>query len=779
MIDAAEPRGQYCGKLLADLGADVIKLEPPEGDAGRHKPPFKNGGQASLFWAYYNANKRGVLLPRDDAEQRQRLVRWADVLIITDDGDDFEQLADVNPRLIVATVSRFGAGPYRDYPGTSRSVFAMSGVMKTIGPPQGPPVAAPGQLPFDLTSVDAASGILAALLMRLTTGRGQHVEVAALDVMAAQVNPRPREQYVDARYERVYNPTLAPGGTFECLDGGVELTIVLLGHWQGLRELIGNPPEIAGPEWNDRGYREAHADYLGRIVAANFATRRQAEVVEQAQLLRVPCGPVNTTASFAADRQVQARGFFVAAASPELGPHKVAGAPFKLSNQAWQLRRPAPRLGEHTREVLDEISLSEGQGAMPGRGGDRLPSQRERTAAAPLAGVRVLSFTTAFAGPTAARYLADLGAEVIKVESRRRWDNTRHSSSAGVASQTEPGGAPTAPGFGYFNRNTLGVAVDLSLDQGQELVRKLVGLCDVVLENFSFRVMRKWGFGYDELKAIKPDIILLDMQGMGASGPLKDYLSFGPTLHSYSGLTSLWGYSHSSFIDYVAAQHAVFAVLAAILHRRQTGQGTHIDMAQLEAAAATLGVPYLDYFVNGTVERYGDQRLEQDAPAGCYPCLGDDVWCVVEVAGDQQWQRLRQAMGDPAWAADPGLDEASGRCSRRAEIDERLSAWTRGFSAPDLQRLLLEAGVSAGAVRPAWDVFEDPHLLARGSYWDIQHPVLGSWRYPALTIRLSGAPDAPRRPAPMLGEHNTYVFGKLLGLSDGELEALTKASVLT
>jgi crotonobetainyl-CoA:carnitine CoA-transferase CaiB-like acyl-CoA transferase len=764
VLDAAAPHGQYCGKLLADLGADVVKLEVPEGDPGRSQVPLSASGE-SLFWAYYNSNKRSVTRPSDV----EPLVRWADVLITTDQDLSFAQFATVNPRLILTTISPFGDGPYRDYPATSQSVFAMSGIMKTIGPPARPPAAAPGQLPFDLASTDAASGVVAALLMRLRSGVGQHVQVAALDVLAAQVNPRPREQYVDARFERIYNPTLAPGGTFQCLDGAVELTIVLLGHWQGLKELIGNPPKISGPEWNDRSFREAHAAHLGEIVAAAFASRCQADVVEQAQRLRVPCGPVNTTASFAVDRQIEARGFFVDTISPGLGQHKTAGAPFKLSNHAWQLRRSAPRLGEHTREVLDDAATH----------GDSTTFRATALAEAPLSGVRVLSFTTAFAGPTAARYLADLGADVIKVESRRRWDNTRHSSSAGTGGRAEPSGAPTAPGFAYFNRNTRGVAIDLSLEEGQALIRRLVGLCDVVVENFSYRVMRNWGLGYDELKVIKADVILLDMQGMGASGPLKDYLSFGPTLHSYSGLTSLWGYSHSSFVDYVAAQHAVFAVLAAILRRRQIGNGLHIDMAQLEAAAATLGVPYLDYFVNGVVERFGDYRLVQDAPSGCCACMGEDAWCVVDVGSDDQWLRLRRAMGDPSWAGDPELATQSGGRKRRDDIDRRLGEWTRTSPAAELERRLLGAGVPAGAVRPAWDVFEDPHLLARSSYWDIEHPVLGKWRYPGLTIRLSGAPSPPRRPAPLLGQDNEYVFGELLGLPQDELARLADAGVLS
>jgi crotonobetainyl-CoA:carnitine CoA-transferase CaiB-like acyl-CoA transferase len=397
----------------------------------------------------------------------------------------------------------------------------------------------------------------------------------------------------------------------------------------------------------------------------------------------------------------------------------------------------------------------------------------------PLAGIRAVAFTTAFAGPTAARYLADLGAEVIKVESRRRWDNTRHASSAGVASVKEPNGAPTAPGFGYFNRNQLGVAIDLSQDRGRELMLKLLAKTDVVIENFSFQVLQKWGFTYDKLTAIKPDIIVLDMQGFGQSGPNRDYISFGSIIHSYCGLASLWGSAHGFFVDYVAAQHAVLAVLGALVHRRRTGRGMHIDLAQLETSGAMLGVPYVDYFVNGVVQRKGDGRLANDAPAGCYRCKGEDAWCVIEVTGDDDWRRLRTAIGNPEWARDSRFETAAGRLAHRAELDEGLAAWTKHHADREVQQKLQAAGVPAAAVMAGREVFTDPHLKATQFYWSTDHVALGKWQYPRLPIHLSAAPEPPPRPAPMLGEHNGYVFGELLGLSAPEIEALTEQGVLS
>ncbi|HLG72537.1 MAG TPA: CoA transferase [Chloroflexota bacterium] len=397
----------------------------------------------------------------------------------------------------------------------------------------------------------------------------------------------------------------------------------------------------------------------------------------------------------------------------------------------------------------------------------------------PLAGLRAVAFTTAFAGPTVARYLADLGAEVIKVESRRRWDNTRHASSAGVASVMEPTGAPTAPGFGYFNRNQLGVAIDLSQDRGRELMLKLMAKTDVVVENFSYQVLQKWGFTYDKLTAVKPDIIMLDMQGFGQSGPNRDYISFGSIIHSYSGLASLWGSAHGFFVDYVAAQHAVLAVLSALFHRRKTGRGMHIDLAQLETSGAMLGVPYLDYFVNGVVQTHGDGRMLRDAPAGCYRCLGEDSWCVIEVTSDDDWRRLRTAIGSPSWAMDAKFDTTAGRLANRTALDEGIAAWTVQHGDREVQSLLQESGIPAAAVIAARDVFADPQLAATDFYWTTDHAALGAWKYPRLPIHLGASPEPPPRPAPMLGEHNSYVFGDLLGLSAEEIATLTDEGVLS
>jgi crotonobetainyl-CoA:carnitine CoA-transferase CaiB-like acyl-CoA transferase len=385
-----------------------------------------------------------------------------------------------------------------------------------------------------------------------------------------------------------------------------------------------------------------------------------------------------------------------------------------------------------------------------------------------------VSFSTAFAGPTASRYLADYGAEVIKVESLRRPDNTR--STAG--GEREPSGASTSAHFQHFNRNKRGIAINLTEERGRELMRDLLRLTDVVTENFSGRVLKNWGFDYEGLRKIRDDIILLDMQGLGQTGPWSEFISYGSNLHSYSSLTSVWGYSHSFIVDYLAAEHAVFSVLAALIHREQTGQGTHIEFSQAEAVTALLGTSFLDYFANGRVQRNVQNGSQQYAPHNCYRCRDSDSWCVIAVTSDDQWRHLCDALGRADWAADERLATTQGRLALTAQLDLEIEAWTSARQAIEIEHLLQAAGVPAAAVRTRADMSADPHLHERGYIVDIDHPILGTRDYFGLPIRLSETPGRIARHAPLLGQDNTYVFSELLGLSSDEVAALTSEGIL-
>ena len=391
----------------------------------------------------------------------------------------------------------------------------------------------------------------------------------------------------------------------------------------------------------------------------------------------------------------------------------------------------------------------------------------------PLTGVRVLDLTWVLAGPYCTRMLADLGADVIKVQSR----------TTGV--REEDGDDPY---YRTWNRNKSGVTLNLGTEEGLALLRRLAAQCDVVIENFSARVLDNWGIDYETLRAERPDIVLLSLSGMGHAGPWKDYVSFGPTIQALAGLTALTaepagppagpGYPYA---DHVAGATAALAVVAALHQRDATGEGQWVDISQLEALAATLGPALLDATVNGRItESVGNRDpYDEAAPRGVYPCRGDDRWLALAVPDDEAWTRMCRALGDEALGGDPTLASVAGRLASAAMIDTRIAAWTRSHTPEEAMAALRATGVPAGAVQLADDLVErDPQLRHRGFFVDVPDEAGRSFRsdgYPAL---FSGTPPTFRQAAPRLGADNERVFGGLLGLSREEIARLEAARVI-
>jgi len=367
-VELVHPLGQYCGHLLADLGADVIKVEAPSGDLARKMGPFATvEPERSLYFDYYNTNKRSLAVKTTDEAGRgilERLLESADIWIETPDlGNsldsdlDLRRLRSTCPTAIHVSLRGFGpGGPYEGYRASNLVVFAMSGLMHNVGPPDGPPVAAPGQLAFDLAATDAASGALLAILVRKRTGAGQEVEVTALETLATELSPSPAGQRPVRRGNR--HADIAPSGVFDCQDGAVELAVIMPAQWDALKEVLGQPSTLGAPEWNDREFRRDHTDELYQLVATSLKSERRDELVQRAQRLRLPCLPANSIADYAAGVHPTEREYFVSAAHFDAPYHSIPGAPYRFSVGGWELRTPAPAIGEHSREVLRNLEYS-------------------------------------------------------------------------------------------------------------------------------------------------------------------------------------------------------------------------------------------------------------------------------------------------------------------------------------------------------------------------------------------------------------------------------------
>jgi crotonobetainyl-CoA:carnitine CoA-transferase CaiB-like acyl-CoA transferase len=391
---------------------------------------------------------------------------------------------------------------------------------------------------------------------------------------------------------------------------------------------------------------------------------------------------------------------------------------------------------------------------------------------APLAGVRVLDLTWVVAGPVATRILADLGADVIKVERRNAMDfGDRRGGLSGT-----------------LMRGKRSVVLDLNDPRGLDLVRRLAAASDVVIDNFSARVMTNLGLDYDSLRVLRPDVICVRMTGFGLTGPDRDHVSYGPTLQALAGYTLLmaepggppagFGYSYS---DLAGGNLGALAVLAALWHRRRTGRGQLVDLAQLEAVASMLGPVLLARGMDGgTSTPAGNASQEEPAaPHGVYPCAGDDRWLAITVFGDDEWARFADAIGRPAWTREPRFATRAGRLAHADELDASVAAWTRAQQAEDAMARLQEAGVAAGLVANAEDLCaRDPQLAGRGHFVEVPTPEGRTVRIDGPAFLLSETPAAVRRPGPLLGEHTDEVLAGVLGCTAGELHALRAAGVI-
>jgi benzylsuccinate CoA-transferase BbsF subunit len=400
------------------------------------------------------------------------------------------------------------------------------------------------------------------------------------------------------------------------------------------------------------------------------------------------------------------------------------------------------------------------------------------TAAAPLAGVRVVDFTQVVAGPYATLQLAYFGAEVIRVESRARGDPWRFRDG-----NRDPDGSVP---FADQSKGKRSVTLNLKTPEGIALVKRLVALSDVVIENFSVGVMDRLGLGYAALRAVRPGLIQVSMPGLGNSGPQKNDVTFGPTLMALCGLTYLWNHadlpepvgSQTSYPDYVAGLHAAFAILAALHYHEATGQGQFIDLAQAEVTATLLGPAIAEALNNGREALPRGNTSPSAAPHGCYRCAGDDAWVAIAVETDAQWAALADVLGRPAWTAEARLAAALGRVAAREEIDAQLSAWTRERDARAVMEQLQAAGVPAGIVAGGEELYADPQLRAREFLVRYDHPLLGALELPDAPVRFRHARPHTARHGPLLGADNAYVLGELLGLSEDERQALAARQVV-
>ncbi len=785
VLDLGGLKTAYCGRIFADFGAEVILVEPPGGDSTRRLPPFA-GDQAnmerSLVFLALHTNKLSIVLDLEEEDGRaelRRLARTADVVVegfqpgyLDDIGLGFADLQRENPELIYCSITPFGqSGPFAGYKGLDLHAEAMGGLLMAQGDPGRQPCMSPAFLGYELPSIHGALGIFHALFARGTTGRGQHVDVSMQEVTAniALYN------YI-ALYGRSASISERPGDTayggvsvFPCSDGHVMIAALNPKQYMALAEWVGDLA-LQDAVFEDRLTRQENAEFINTAIEAFTSKLTVAYVVEEAQRRRIPTAPMNTPGTLSRDPQFVAREFFVRGDHPVVGELEMAGAPGNLSETPWRFFRPAPLLGEHTDDLLASVQDTRRRGAA---------RRSRRTSSLPLERVRMTDLTRALVGPYATRQLADFGAEVIKIESGL-FDLQARTQ---ITSPTQP----------EINRNKLSISVDLHTHDGQELVRRLIKVSDVVAENYSPGALQRWGLDYANVRQFKPEIVYLSISGFGQTGPFSSYVSWGRQATAAAGIVHLWGHADSPLsgncgIDY--ADNFVGSLGATLLeialyHRRLTGRGQYVEVSMTEGMASAAGIPFLDFSVNGRSGAASGNQRPYAVPHEVYPCKGEDAWCAIACTNDEEWAGLGRALtpvgGEPLpWTQDARFATLEGRLENRGEIDDQLSEWTRRLTPRQTMILLQNEGVPATAVQTNEDMFFDHHLRARNYIVPITHGDTrwGTIEHPGFTAQLSETPGRVRTGAPALGQHNRKVLGRLLGLTAADIRELQEAKVL-
>ncbi|MDP2917560.1 MAG: CoA transferase [Dehalococcoidia bacterium] len=392
-----------------------------------------------------------------------------------------------------------------------------------------------------------------------------------------------------------------------------------------------------------------------------------------------------------------------------------------------------------------------------------------------LEGLRVVDLTWVIAGPFCNKLLADMGAEIIKVESRHKVDGLRME---GPWKDNIPTGPNRSGLFDTMNVNKLSFLLNLRVAAGLDIFKRLVEASDVVIENFSSGTMEKFGLGYPVLSEVNPRIVMIRLSGYGQTGPYSNYISFGPTLQAISGLTYITGHPGrtpvgigQAYPDYTGGLFAALAILSGIRQCRRTGKGQCIDLSQYEGAVCVLGHTLLDYTVNGRIPEATGNRHPYACPHGCYRCKGDDRWCAIAVYNDKEWQAFCHVLGNPAWTSDPAFATFLGRKKREDELDRLIEEWTIERSAEEVMESIQSAGVPAGVVQNVKDLItDDCHMKAREYYQEMEHPPIGKIVPEGIPFKLLGTPGSLRTPAPLLGEHNDYILKSILGMSQEEID---------
>jgi crotonobetainyl-CoA:carnitine CoA-transferase CaiB-like acyl-CoA transferase len=756
------PAAAYAARLFADFGAEVIKVEAPDGDPTRSFPPLIEGD--SGWFAYLNYGKRSVTSDKADVEA---LRLSADVLI---DSSGIDR--DPPTNAVTIDLSWFGrSGPYRDYKTTDAVCRALAGFVQLIGPAEGPPLSLPDYQSAIMGGLGAFIPAMAALLGRQARRYEVSVHEATIalaeyQAIDAWATGTPQKRWGFNRFTPTY-----PMGVYRCKQGWIGITIVTPAQWRAFCDLLGmadlarQSNMVMGPE------RLAHADALEARFVPRFLDRTADEWFAEALQRRLPFAIVPDMKQVLEWPVFRERKAIVPIA---MGSRIVGapGSPLHLTRTPPNFGGRVPEIGEHNHSCHPERS----------EGSHRRVHEILRCAQddrRPLAGLRIIDLSMGWAGPICTRNLADLGADVIKIEACGYPDWWRGVDNRAETVTQRP--YEKSARFNIMNRGKRAITLDLTEPEGVALAKALIKDADAVIENYSAEVLRKFSLDHAALVQVNPSLVMVSMAAFGAAGPWRETRAYGSTLEQGSGLPSVGGrvddppmMNHLAYGDAVGGLNACAALLVALLHRQRTGEGQFIDLSQVQCMLPFAAAWAIEQSATGRTSPRAGNRHPRFVPHGVFPCAGVDKWVSIAVIDDAMWLALAALVG----LDEPALASAAARRMHEDRIEAAIAAWTIKRSPDEAMETLQRAGVAAGAVRHPMDLLVDPHLKARNFWQWIERAYVGRHPQPSPPYRDGDGPIAICTPAATLGQHNEEVLCDLLGLSKADLERLERKGII-
>ncbi|UMB71939.1 CaiB/BaiF CoA-transferase family protein [Mycobacterium paraterrae] len=780
VLDLCDGTGDAVTRLLADLGADVLKVEPPGGSPARSDRPSLRG--TSIRFALHNANKRSAVLDPSDHGDRERLVELAgNADIVVDSGmpgqaaaygTSCEELADRFPQLVTLSVTDFGTnGPLASWQATDPVLYALSGALARSGPTSGTPVSPPDGIASATAAVQAAWSVLVAYYNKLRSGTGDYIDFSRYEAVVMALDPAfgahgqaaAGVRHPDRWRGRPKNQDAYP--IYACRDGFVRLCVMSPRQWHGLRRWLGEPEEFQDPKYDVIAERFKAWPQIGELVRQLFADQTMKALVAEGQSHGVAISAVLDPAQILRSEHFEAVDAVVDA---ELVPGVHSIVPtgyYSVNGQHIGFREPAPAAGAD-KACWPAVPATV---AAPSKAGPR-----------PFDGLRIVDLGIIVAGGELSRLFGDMGAEVIKVESAAYPDGLRQARV----------GDPMSESFAWTHRNNLAIGLDLRSEEGKQVFSRLVAGADAVFANFKPGTLAALGFPYDTLHSLNQRLVLAESSAFGDRGPWSNRLGYGPLVRATAGVSKLWtdphprpGDTHSRhrfydattvFPDHVVGRISAIGALAALIHRDRTGSGARVHVSQAEAVVNQLDVRYV---TDAARACNGDVLDDDTGIHEVFPCAGDDEWCVISFRVDDDWRSATAVFGLPVH--DVRFTNAAARLAHRGELVELVSAWTRERSPQRVAAALQKAGVPAAPMHRPPDILEDPQLRERKLYSDMTHRLFDH-PLPAETgpAPFRHIPPAPQRPAPLPGQDTREICLKVLGMSSEETERLIHDGVL-